>query len=102
MKGIPPIGDSASEEEYIAMCREAYRRKMDDTEFSVRMRIRQIAHKYHPTDKRAEDQLKMAISRMLRSRFKIKSVHFLLAADIDKVTAFLDGIEKLMEGEATA
>jgi len=81
------------------MCRDYYNRKTNDTEFSTRMRIRQIAHKYHPNDKQAEDQLKVAISRMLRTRFKIKSVHFLLVADLAKVTAFLDGIEKLLEGE---
>lgn len=43
--------------------------------------------------------MKMAISRMLRTRFKIKSVHFLLTTNLDEVTAFLDGIEKLLEGE---
>ena len=94
---LPPIGTAASEEEYIAKCREYYNAKTNDIAFSVRMRIRQIAHKHHPTDGQAEDQLKTAISRLLRSRFKIKSLNFLLAADANEITAFLDGLEKLME-----
>lgn len=97
MKDIPAIGNARSEEEYLNMCREAYRNKQEDTEFMARTRINQLAKKLHPTNASAETQAKAAISHLLRSKVNRGRLDYITSSDRDKVMAFLDGLEKLME-----
>ena len=100
MNDIPAIGNTTTEEEYIAMCREAYRKKQDDTSFLARNKIRQMAKKLHPSDKRLETQTKSAISHLLRSRFKLERLDYVSCRNKDEVMAFLNKLEKLLEVKA--
>lgn len=86
-----------SEEEYIEECRRRFRSKMDDTRFVVTARMDQIAKRFHPKDVQAMTQLKMAISRLVRTKFDVRTIHFIQLADKDEVLRFLDGVEKLLE-----
>lgn len=85
-----------TEEEYIEECRKRYRSKMDDTRFMVTARIDQIAKKFHPKDAQAQTQLKSALSRLIRSKFDVRTIHFIQLANKDDVLQFLDDIEKLL------
>lgn len=85
-----------TEEEYIEECRKRYRSKMDDTRFVITARMEQIVKRIHPNDPHASNQLKNAISRLIRTRYDIRTLHFIQLADKDDVLRFLDDIEKLI------
>lgn len=89
-----------SEEEYIEECRQKYRKMMDDTEFVVKRRITRIAMKLNLKDKQEETQVKMAISRLMRSHLGIPRINFVGTHNREDAFAFLDGIEKLMGAKA--
>lgn len=86
-----------TEEQYLEECRKRFRASQDDTQFVVSLRMSQIAKQCHPNDKQAEYQFRNALSRLIRTKFNIRTMHFLHCADKDDVLKFLDSVEKLME-----
>ncbi len=85
-----------TEEQYLEECRKRFRESQDDTQFVVSLRMSQIAKQCHPNDPQAEYQFRNALSRLIRTKFNIRTVHFLQCTDKDDVLQFLDDIEKLM------